>query len=72
MVENGIRQFAHDVNIDSDRLNFIVNFYAIAFSGLIIQWLTRGCRDSSEELAATLSKMLQGSFTNAIDNLKNQ
>ena len=72
MVENGIRQFAHDVNIDPDRLNFIVNFYAIAFSGLIIQWLTRGCRDSSEELAATLSTMLQGSFTNAIDNLRNQ
>lgn len=70
MVERRVHQVANEIDIEEEQLHFIINFYAVAFSGIIIQWLTRGCRDSSEELAKALFKMLHGSFSHAIENLK--
>lgn len=70
MIDTGIQQIASNVEIEEEQLKFIINFYAIAFSGLVIQWLTHGCRDNSEQLAMTLAKMLQGNFSTAINNLK--
>lgn len=46
---------------------FIANFYTLAFTGLIIQWMRDGMREDPALLIRRLSALIEGHFVQALD-----
>jgi probable dihydroxyacetone kinase regulator len=51
---------------DSDK-HFIANFYTLAFSGLIIQWMGNSMKEKPEAIIEQLSELIEGHFTRALE-----
>ncbi|MBP2001510.1 putative dihydroxyacetone kinase regulator [Paenibacillus shirakamiensis] len=46
--------------------HFIANFYTLAFTGLIIQWIRSGMKDDPQVMIEKLSDLMRGNFTKAL------
>lgn len=46
---------------------FIVNFYTLAFTGLIVQWMRNGMQESPELIVRKLQELIKGHFPKAVE-----
>lgn len=51
---------------DADK-TFMANFYTVAFTGLVIQWMRSGMKERPEDIIGRLSELIEGSFLHALE-----
>ncbi|AQP41315.1 putative transcriptional regulator [Streptococcus gallolyticus] len=59
-------------DIKEEYVDFIRDFYTIAFAGTLIEWLKKTDRKSPEEMINLLEVTIQGSIKNALESSANQ
>ncbi|MDO4501502.1 MAG: TetR/AcrR family transcriptional regulator C-terminal domain-containing protein [Erysipelotrichaceae bacterium] len=65
-----LEEKAHDVVIKEEDKVFIANFYKYGFVGLVLEWIDTGMKGDPKVIIEKLNSMIQGSFSNAINNAK--
>ncbi|GIP21147.1 TetR/AcrR family transcriptional regulator [Paenibacillus sp. J22TS3] len=56
---------------EQDKL-FIANFYTLAFTGLVIQWMQGGMRENPSDIIGRLSRLVEGNFERALDRYEHK
>ncbi|MDA8442606.1 MAG: TetR-like C-terminal domain-containing protein [Peptococcaceae bacterium] len=59
-------ELAADLQVEPEAKKFLANFYTLAFSGLVIQWMKNGMKDKPELIISRLSELLEGNFLKAL------
>ncbi|MNC30477.1 hypothetical protein D3C75_787630 [compost metagenome] len=61
-----IEELAGEMEVDVEDKRFIANFYTLAFTGLVIQWMRGGMKDDPKVMIGKLSVLIEGNFTKAL------
>ncbi|MNZ69493.1 HTH-type dhaKLM operon transcriptional activator DhaS [compost metagenome] len=61
-----IHEISADIHVSMEDKQFIANFYTLAFTGLVIQWMKEGMTGDPQEIIQKLSTLVQGNFINAL------
>ncbi|MNN40019.1 HTH-type dhaKLM operon transcriptional activator DhaS [compost metagenome] len=61
-----IQEISSDINVSMEDKQFIANFYTLAFTGLVIQWMKEGMTGDPQEMVHKLSTLVEGNFINAL------
>lgn len=69
ILRRALDEFAGDSPVGEEEKKFIADFYKFAFVGVELDWLRSGLRESPEELAGKLNRLLNGQFDLALKNL---
>lgn len=69
ILRSAVDELAGDMLIGEEEKKFIADFYKFAFVGVELDWLRSGLRESPEELAGKLNRLLNGQFDLALKNL---
>lgn len=69
ILRSAVDELAGDMPIGEEEKKFIADFYKFAFVGVELDWLRSGLRESPEELAGKLNRLLNGQFDLALKNL---
>ncbi|MNP11868.1 HTH-type dhaKLM operon transcriptional activator DhaS [compost metagenome] len=67
-----INELSCDMHVSSEDKGFIANFYTLAFTGLIIQWMRDGMKDQPQHIIEQLSELIEGNFTKALHTYENK
>jgi probable dihydroxyacetone kinase regulator len=66
LVMGVINELADGLAVSSADKRFIANFYTLAFTGLIIQWMRDGMKDQPKYIIEQLSVLIEGNFLKAL------
>lgn len=72
ILRSAVDELAGDMPIGEEEKKFIADFYKFAFVGVELEWLRSGLRESPEELAGKLNRLLNGQFDLALKNLSRE
>lgn len=72
ILRSAVDELAGDMLIGEEEKKFIADFYKFAFVGVELDWLRSGLRESPEELAGKLNRLLNGQFDLALKNLSRE
>ncbi len=61
-----INELSSGMAVSSEDKRFIANFYTLAFTGLVIQWLRDGMKEQPKQIIAKLSELIEGNFLKAL------
>ncbi|ULO06382.1 dihydroxyacetone kinase transcriptional activator DhaS [Paenibacillus sp. 19GGS1-52] len=61
-----INELSSNMTVSSEDKRFIANFYTLAFTGLVIQWLRDGMKEQPKQIIAKLSELIEGNFLKAL------
>ncbi|NJJ39716.1 TetR-like C-terminal domain-containing protein [Paenibacillus apii] len=67
-----INELAAGMRVNEDDKQFIANFYTLAFTGLLIQWMRDGMKESPKLIIERLSVLLEGHFMKALNKYEKQ
>ena len=56
---------------DEDK-EFVANFYTLAFTGLIIQWMRGDMQEPPKQIIEKLSELIEGNFLRALHRYENK
>lgn len=66
-----INDLSKDMNIFPEDKSFIADFYTHAFTGVTIQWVKSGMKNTPEEMVEKLKDIVEGSLMGALSRYKN-
>ncbi|MFW5437171.1 dihydroxyacetone kinase transcriptional activator DhaS [Paenibacillus apiarius] len=61
-----VNEVSNDMEVEEADKKFIANFYTLAFTGLVIQWMEHGMKDDPEVLIKKLYDLVEGNFARAL------
>jgi len=61
-----VNEVSKDMNVTKEDKNFIANFYTLAFTGMVIQWMKNGMKEKPEIIIEKLNELIEGSFLRAL------
>ncbi|MDQ0195073.1 dihydroxyacetone kinase transcriptional activator DhaS [Paenibacillus wynnii] len=61
-----INELASGLEVRGEDKRFIANFYTLAFTGLMIQWMRNGMKDEPKLIITKLSGLIEGNFLKAL------
>ena len=61
-----VNELSNNMRINEEDKKFITNFYALAFVGLIVQWLKKGMKENPKVIIKKLSELIEGNFITAL------
>ncbi|AWB43879.1 dihydroxyacetone kinase transcriptional activator DhaS [Paenibacillus sp. CAA11] len=61
-----VQELSAGMHVREEDKEFLANFYTLAFTGLVIQWLQNGMTAKPKELIGKLNELIQGNFTEAL------
>jgi hypothetical protein len=67
-----INELSSDMQVSDEDKGFIANFYTLAFTGLIIQWMSEGMKDQPQHIIEQLSELIKGDFLKALHTYENK
>ncbi|MCG7408730.1 dihydroxyacetone kinase transcriptional activator DhaS [Paenibacillus sp. ACRRX] len=67
-----INEVSSNMSVKDDDKHFISNFYTLAFTGLVIQWLEQGMKEDPAVIIAKLSELVEGNFVTALHRYENR
>ncbi|WP_028547163.1 dihydroxyacetone kinase transcriptional activator DhaS [Paenibacillus taiwanensis] len=67
-----INEVSSSMSVRDDDKHFISNFYTLAFTGLIIQWLEQDMKEDPAVIIAKLSELVEGNFVTALHRYENR
>lgn len=68
LVKPIIERKAHPSNLSQQKLTFLINFYALSFTAIIIQWVDHGMKETPEIIVENTSFVLQGSIQRVVNS----
>ncbi|CAM4476423.1 TetR-like C-terminal domain-containing protein [Paenibacillus typhae] len=66
LVMGVLQELSAGMEVSGEDKAFIANFYTLAFTGLIIQWMRSGMKEQPKHMIEQLSVMIEGNFTQAL------
>jgi probable dihydroxyacetone kinase regulator len=66
LVMGVIQELSSGMEVSAEDKRFIANFYTLAFTGLIIQWMRDGMKDQPKHMIEQLSVLIEGNFLKAL------
>lgn len=67
-----INEISCNIKVKEEDKKFIANFYALAFIGLVIQWMKEGMREDPKLLIEKLNELIEGNFMKALQRYENK
>lgn len=67
-----INEISCNMKVKEEYKKFIANFYALAFIGLVIQWMTEGMKEDPRLIIEKLSELVEGNFIKALQRYENK
>ncbi|GGF82092.1 TetR family transcriptional regulator [Paenibacillus albidus] len=67
-----VHELAEDMAVGEDDKHFIANFYTLAFTGLVIQWMHNGMKEPPKQIVEKLSGLMEGNFLKALHKYENK
>jgi len=61
-----VNEISQKMKVHEEDKKFIANFYALAFIGLVIQWMQTGMKEKPEVIIEKLSELIEGNFLKAL------
>ncbi len=61
-----VQELSCGMQVAEEDKRFLANFYTLAFTGLVIQWLLEGMKEPPDSIVRKLSKLLEGHFERAL------
>lgn len=61
-----INEISEGMDVDEERKEFVVNFYSLAFIGILVQWMTKGLKEDPRKIVYELSGLMEGNFLKAL------
>lgn len=61
-----IQELSQELDVDNGDKEFMANFYTLAFTGLVIQWMRAGMKESPKVIMDRLSELIEGNFLKAL------
>ena len=61
-----VNELSNNMRINEEDKKFIANFYALAFVGLVVQWIKNGMKENPEVIIEKLSELIDGNFIKAL------
>lgn len=61
-----INELATGLEVSDEDKRFIANFYTLAFTGLLIQWMRDGMKDEPKHIITKLCGLIEGNFLKAL------
>ncbi|WP_379132649.1 dihydroxyacetone kinase transcriptional activator DhaS [Paenibacillus sp. sgz500958] len=66
LVMGVIHELAEGIHVSEEDKRFIANFYTLAFTGLVIQWMRDGMKEQPKQIIEKLSGLIEGHFLRAL------
>ena len=67
LVRDVVDEVAKGKNVSEEDREFITDFYKFAFTGLVLDWISRGMKESPKILVKRLDKVIVGSMPSAVN-----
>lgn len=67
-----INELSVEMEVNSEDKHFIANFYTLAFTGLVIQWMRDGMKEQPNHIIEKLSVLIDGNFLKALHKYENK
>lgn len=67
-----VNEVSCHMNVREEDKQFMANFYTLAFTGLVIQWISNGMKQKPEVIIEKLSELVEGNFTRALQRYENR
>ncbi|HVJ49264.1 dihydroxyacetone kinase transcriptional activator DhaS [Desulfitobacterium sp.] len=67
-----INEVAHNMKVKEEDKKFLANFYTLAFTGLVIQWMRVGMKEDPKVIIEKLSELIEGNFLKALQRYENE
>ncbi|MBW4084069.1 TetR-like C-terminal domain-containing protein [Paenibacillus sp. S150] len=61
-----IQELAGEMEVSDGDKRFIANFYTLAFTGLVIQWMRDGMKEEPKAVIGKLGVLIEGNFARAL------
>lgn len=61
-----VNEVSQDMKVKDEDKKFIADFYTLAFTGLVIQWMKTGMKEKPEVIIEKLSELVEGNFAGAL------
>ncbi|MGG4394433.1 dihydroxyacetone kinase transcriptional activator DhaS [Paenibacillus thiaminolyticus] len=61
-----VNEVSDKMEVREEDKKFIANFYALAFTGLVIQWMENGMTENPDRMIQKLNELLEGNFSKAL------
>ena len=61
-----VNEVSRNMQVKEEDKNFIANFYTLAFTGLVIQWMKEGMKESPKVIIEKLNELIEGNFIRAL------
>ncbi|KJR49238.1 transcriptional regulator [Desulfosporosinus sp. I2] len=61
-----VTEVSQDMKVKDEDKKFMADFYALAFIGLVIQWMKTGMKEKPEVIIEKLSELVEGNFASAL------
>lgn len=67
-----INELSCDMNVSCKDKDFIANFYTLAFTGLVVQWMKNGMKEEPTYIIDHLNVLIEGNFLKALHKFENK
>lgn len=67
-----INELSAGMEVSYEDKHFIANFYTLAFTGLVIQWMRDGMNEHPDHIIEKLSVLIEGNFLKALHKYENK
>lgn len=67
-----IDELACGIKVCGEDKEFVANFYTLAFTGLIIQWMRGNMQEPPKQIIEKLSELIEGNFLRALHRYENK
>ena len=67
LLQEGFDQVPSTVRVSAEEKQFIVDFYAYAFCGLLLQWVHRGMKEEPAVLVERMGKLGKGGLGRGLE-----
>lgn len=72
LVMGVIQELSADMAVTHEDKCFIANFYTLAFTGLIIQWMREGMKEQPKHIIEKLCILVEGNIVRALEKYENK
>lgn len=69
LIRNVVEEEAHGYSISEESKNFIADFYKFSFSGIILEWVGKGMKETAEDIVEKMKCIMSGSIEAAVKSL---
>ncbi|MGG4552797.1 TetR/AcrR family transcriptional regulator C-terminal domain-containing protein [Paenibacillus humicus] len=67
-----VEEVSRGMPVAEENKKFLANFYTLAFTGLVTQWMQQGMKEEPALIVEQLSELMQGNFERALQRYRQE